>query len=177
MNTTTAQVFVDDFVSGRLPAICVVTGQPTADRITRTAVVDGPSPAWALLILLGPIGWLALLVIIATARRTILSGELPMSEAAYEAARHRDRLRWAFVGGTVVLALVILVSLRSLAIGGAGLVLLSVAAAALTWMAADRRSWPRISLDASRRWVAVTNVHPEFAGAATDRRSLEDSHR
>lgn len=58
-------VFVDTAVLGRLPPICVKEGSPTADRLTVQSHVSGGTGlgvAW-LLVLLGPLGWLGLIVI------------------------------------------------------------------------------------------------------------------
>lgn len=172
--TVSTEVFVDDYVLGRLPGICVVTGEPTGDRLASSIVVDGPSPAWWLLVLLGPIGWLVLILVMVGSRRSTLTGELPMSAIAYQAARHRDRLRWLYAA-TVVIALLAL-ALAFPSFGGVGLVLLLLAVGVAAWIIADRRSWPQVTLDASRRWVKISGVHPAFADTVGRSRSAE-SHR
>ena len=56
---STVTLFVDDAVQGHVPMVCVVTGAP-ADGIHRVEQSVGP-PAWVfVLLLLGPIGWIAL---------------------------------------------------------------------------------------------------------------------
>jgi hypothetical protein len=182
----TATVFVDDAVRDRLPGVCVKDGIPTADRLAvRTTVGDGArlGVAW-LLVLAGPLGWIAL-VLIASARSgqaEMLVAQVPMNEGAFErlvAARHTYR---ATAIGAVALSVGIVVLGALL---GADVLLpfvLSVVGGCVAVAVAGNRARGRaiqIGLDASRRWVTVFDVHPAFAEACDRRerdrdRSLED---
>lgn len=174
-------VFVDDAVRGTLPGICAKDGIPTADRIVvRDELGDraGLGVAW-LLLLAGPLGWLGLILISVarSGRREVLTVRLPLCEAAYQRMRGARRLRrWAVVVGVLggVLALVAMTApadspgdaapLRVIGL----LAGLAVIGAIVALFLADRRlrgSTVGIDLDASRRWVTITAVHPAFAAA------------
>jgi hypothetical protein len=174
-------VFVDDAVRGTLPAVCVKDGVATADRLVirdEAGNRTGLGVAW-LLLLLGPPGWLGLLLISFTRGRRpdVLTVELPMSEPAYQRVRAARRLRrCAAVAGSVagIVAVVALTtsdgtpgdSLQWKAIGLlAGLV---VVASIVALFVAERRcthATVSIELDASRRWVTISRVHPAFTAA------------
>jgi hypothetical protein len=61
------RVFVDDAVLGRFPPVCAKTGMPSDGRLAVTTTVGGSgrvsAPWLILLVLLGPIGWVALAVL------------------------------------------------------------------------------------------------------------------
>lgn len=176
-------VFVDDAVTGSLPQVCAKHGVPTGDRL-RIAVLVGDAAglgvAW-LLVLAGPLGWLALLVLASRlGRREVLTVEVPMSEAAYQellrAKRQRRRaasLTIAPIGAGIVLGFLgvwtddrwvpLAVLLAVLALG-----------AAIIWGAATQRAthaMVSVELDGSRRWVTLGRVHPVFVAACTEQRS------
>jgi hypothetical protein len=156
-------VFVDDYVAGRTPNRCVYTGRPTSDRLTISTEIDGPSPAWFVLLLFPLLGWLILVVVLAASKRTYLSGTLPVSAAAFTATRRKRRsAKLAAFGGLITL----IVAATSW-LGAATDVLAVIAIAALvgglvTLVVLDLRS-PKVDLDGSRRWVTISRVHPEFA--------------
>ena len=78
---STVTLFVDDAVQGHVPMVCVVTGAP-ADGVHRVEQSIGP-PAWVfVLLLLGPIGWIALVAIQACS--TSLTVRLPKTVAAVD---------------------------------------------------------------------------------------------
>ena len=60
-------MFVDDAVLGRFPPVCAKTGAPADGWLSVTETVGrsgGVATPWLLLLLvLGPLGWVALLVI------------------------------------------------------------------------------------------------------------------
>jgi hypothetical protein len=89
-------VFVDDAVLGRLPSVCVKDGTYTDDRLTVSQQLGGGGLGvlW-LLILIGPVGWLAL-IIISSMRRSggMLTVTLPFSQVAYERFVRSRRERW-----------------------------------------------------------------------------------
>ncbi len=175
----TATVFVDDAVRDRLPGVCVKDGIPTADRLAvSTAVGDGArlGVAW-LLILAGPLGWIALFLI-ASARSgqaEVLVAQVPINEGAFDrlvAARHTYRT-------TAVGALALCVGIVVLgALLSSDVLLpfvLSVVGGCVATAVAGNRARARsvqIGLDASRRWVTILDVHPAFAEAC-DRRERE----
>ncbi len=186
-------VFVDDAVRGTLPPVCTRDGVPTIDHLRyRQAVGDGArlGAAW-LLVLTGPLGWIALLFI-ATSRQggaEVLSVSLPWSQDAYERQRTADHRRRASgcgaAAGAIVLAigwasgylerlptpLEALVVAGLVAASGLALIIFLVASAAA------RRERVTIRLDASRRWVTLGGVHPDFAAAVSARDARQDAHR
>jgi hypothetical protein len=166
-------VFVDNAVLGTLPPICAKEGIPTADRLTLHCEVGGATRlgvAW-LLILAGPLGWLGL-GIIAFMRRPSewLTVNLPFSERAYRLHRAALRMQriWFLVSFlAVVLALASYRALHSGTIAATELSLFALGALVagiLEWRRA-RRTEVKVDLDASRRWVTLSGVHPGFARA------------
>ena len=171
-------VFVDDAVRGTLPDVCAKDGVPTHDRIVvRDELGDraGLGVAW-LLLLFGPLGWLGLLLIAFSrgARGEVLTVQVPMSEPAYarlKAARRMQRVGLtvavaAFVIGFLTLASANLgelegrfVSLALLAALAGGVLSVIVGEARI------RAGSVQVDLDASRRWVTLSRVHPAFVAA------------
>src|SRR3712207_1749258 len=110
-----ATVFVDDAVLGRLPAVCVRTGAPADGTIDLIHRVNRFSPWMWLLVLLGPLGWLGLVLAVLTGGETV-SVRLPVSEAAFDEWRGRRRLRWiapAVAAGTIALTVADLLDART----------------------------------------------------------------
>jgi hypothetical protein len=154
-------VFVDDAVRGALPPVCVRTGSPATTHAAVDSRVGGASPLAVLLIFLGPIGWIALLVL--GGRSETLVARLPVSDAVEHLWERWRRVRLAAAAAVV-----------------AGLALLAVTAGSPGWMRvsllvagagfagtvfAGVRLWlcgVGVDLDASRRWVTLRGVHPTF---------------
>jgi hypothetical protein len=175
-------VFVDDAVRGTLPGICVKDGVATVDHLViRDHVGDraGLGVAW-LLLLTGPLGWLGLVVIsyVRGGRSEVLTVEVPMSEPAYQRIRAARRLRRRAMVVLPVVLIGFLVGVTSSSDGtsvgafqGAALGLIAAAVvvvAVITVIIADRRSTKAtigVDLDASRRWVTLSRVHPAFVAA------------
>ena len=162
-----AEVFVDDAVRGRLPRVCVKTGA-LADMDVRRSITLGRlgGGVW-LLVLLGPLGWLALVAVaVLGPRRETLTVRLPYSRAAWDAERRR-RYQVALLGvvGFAALALALvarqLFPLMWVAIGVVALL------AAFVLGSVAYFDDVGVSLDASRRWVTLTRVSPAFAAALT----------
>ncbi len=166
-------VFVDDAVTGALPAVCAKDGTATGDRMRVRSDVGGTAGlgvAW-LLLLAGPLGWLGLLVISGSKGSSgdVLTVDLPISEPAYQRVRAARALRGraclaGMLGGASVLAA---------AMVGDGWMLMPIAAAVVViaivvlFVAESRinRSLVGVELDASRRWVTLSKVHPAFVAA------------
>jgi hypothetical protein len=167
-------VFVDDAVLGRLPAVCVVDGVATTDRLTFSQAVGsrpGLGLAW-LLVLAGPLGWLGL-TLVAAFRRSgeVLTVMLPYSEAAHLRRMQAERARRTEVlvaAGALVLAFVALLQrttdYRLLAFGLAAFAS-GAAISAVIHSIKLHRLTIYSNLDASRRWVTLLGVHPEFVAA------------
>lgn len=162
-----AKAFVDDAILGRLPQVCVKTGHPADMEVRRTTTVGGfGSGLWLLLLFLGPPGWLALVVVaLLGPRQEALTVRLPYTRVAWDAERQRSyRVVALAVFGFAALAVAVLA--RGL------FPLMWVAAGCLALLAAFFLGSVAyfddvgISLDASRRWVTLTRVHPTFAAAA-----------
>lgn len=175
----TVTVFVDDAVRGTLPGVCVKDGVPTRDSMTVQDVMGdraGLGVAW-LLLLLGPLGWIGLLVMLVSrgARGEVLTICVPMSEGAYQRLRAARRVR------AVAVTVVIAGSIAALWFAGTPtggglssakvLAIASVTAAVVglvVLLVADHRArhgTVGVDLDASRRWVTLSGVHPAFVAA------------
>jgi hypothetical protein len=175
-------VFVDDAVLGRLPAVCVKNGTLTNDRLTFTQDVGGRAGlgvAW-LLVLAGPLGWIGLFIIAATRQNDeLLTVTLPYSEAAHlrlrQALRARSQAMWVMMGallGAFVSLLFRTTDSRllalALAVVATGALIKSIMEASIV-----KNAMVRLSLDASRRWVTLSGVHPNFEAAIyQDRRQF-----
>lgn len=165
------RVFVDDAVLGRLPQVCAKDGVATTSHLTVDQAVGerGLGALW-LLLLLGPVGWLVLVLVAFRVGGEHLVIEVPMSKAAYgrlQAARSvRNRgLALALGGG---LAGVLLATFVDLSFVGPVLVLAPVVvglAMAATGAMRVARESVTVSLDGSRRWVSLGRVHATFAAA------------
>ena len=167
---TAVSVFVDDAVRGKLPLVCAKTARPADLVIRMQSPVRGRlSPAWLLLLFLGPPGWLALfLVAVLTPGAEYLTVRVPQTEAAYYRERTLERIRFAAFGvGLASLAYAVLgaggLPLVWLVLGG-GFLLGAVAVHVMVQTQAIG-----VSLDASRRWVTLSGVHPEFVRAVEER--------
>jgi hypothetical protein len=158
------EVFVDDAVRGRLPNVCVKTGERADGKFRIEQSWGGVGAGW-LLMLLGPLGWIVLAVWAATARRERLTLRLPYSAAAFDRETRLLRERIVAVIVAVALAFAAIVQLASVprAVWGAGTVVAVVVAAAIQ----ITLGWSQIGirLDASHRWVTLSNVHPDFVRA------------
>jgi hypothetical protein len=173
-------VFVDDAVLGRLPSVCAKDGTYTDDRLTVSQELGGSSGlgiTW-LLFLVGPVGWLVLIVM-SSMRRSggMLTVTLSFSQAAYERLVRHRRKRWpwgiiAIVVGFVTVEYLVSTSggnhqslIRAL-LGVVGGIVAFVCL--FGWMASVarfRKAKVDMDLDASRRWVTLSGVHPNFAAA------------
>ena len=158
-------VFVDDAIRGHLPLVCAKTGEP-ADLVVRMRqpVGGGFTPVAWLLLLLGPVGIVALVVLAVAWPQEQLTVRIPETEASFQHERQLERWRLAALGAGVVVPF--------LGILGVGMfpflwlaagVAFFVAAGALTWML--WRQSIGVSIDVTRRWVTLTGVHPAFAEA------------
>jgi hypothetical protein len=158
------EVFVDEAVRGTLPNVCVKTGERADGRYAIEQSWGGVGAGW-LLVFLGPLGWIVLALWAATARRDRLTVRLPYSTAAFDRERRLMRERIVTVIVAVALALAAIVQVLSVprVVWGVGFLGAVVVAAAIQ----VRLGWSQIGvrLDASRRWVTLSNVHPDFARA------------
>lgn len=159
-------VFVDDAVRGRLPLVCVKTGEPT-DLVVRVRqeIRRSLGIAW-LLVFLGPPGWVALvLVTMMGSNSEYLTVRLPQTRAAFDREKQLQRSRLAaFAAGVLIIAAYglarpVLFPTLWLFVAGA-LLVAGVVLHLKVW-----RETVGITLDASRRWVTLTGVHPDFVRA------------
>jgi hypothetical protein len=161
--STAVKVTLDDAMVGRLPPVCVMTGE-RADGYAPMVVPKPLGFAW-LLLLLGPFGVLLLVALYSRLRvRYVVS--IPMSDAAFE-RWHRaqaQRLWLSFLGGAGLVAAVALVWLGGLALL---IALASVAALALALRAHLRVPWlqPTLNADRAGRTLTMLGVHDRFAAA------------
>ena len=170
------RVFVDDYVTGRLPGVCVLTGERADGMVTNRTTVGNPNPLLLLLVFLGPIGWILLLVVLAVGRpgREFV-GELPVTWARWQHLQHVRRTMRA------TLAVFLAAFVTTVAIGGSDLQMAVTAIVAVVsfFTAAGIKiwlqfQWPTVRLDASGRWVTLQAVAPEFARALAERRRMAD---
>jgi len=141
-----------------------------------------------LLVFLGPVGWIALLILAGT--RTgdeMLRVELPLSELAYQRLVAARRARRVSVGvaalATLALFARVVVSFGPLQGGGAwltGLLLVVVVALVVQAVVASARLRAQqltVGLDGSRRWVEISGVHPNFVEAVEAQQTRRDERR
>jgi hypothetical protein len=169
-------VFVDDSIRGELPAVCVKTGEPAELFVRSSHAVGGGLGLFWLLVLLGPPGWLGLVLLsFAVPGQERLTVRLPYSQAAWDHERRVRGVRLSLFGlAAVGLVLAILHPGPFPLLWLATEAVLLVAGCAY-WAVAYLREMG-VYLDASRRWVTLTRVHPDFARAA-ERQEAAASHR
>jgi hypothetical protein len=168
-------VFVDDAVTGRLPDVCAKDGVPASGRFRIVQEIGRSNRLgilW-LLVLVGPLGWIALLVLASRDSGEHLAVQLPYSDSAYDRFVGARRLRNGAlaVGSLGAIGLLLLAAWAHL--GPAGFLLtLGVAVTAIAAVAtAEWRmqgASVRMVLDASRRWVTLRGVHPAFVAACQE---------
>ncbi len=166
-----ATVFVDDAIRGTLPPICVKEGTPTVDRLvirTKVGTGYGGGIAW-LLLLAGPLGWLGLLMFaMARGPAGVLTVQVPFSAAANERFRAARGACWMASLATLGLVAAALVGVTHDTFDGRVLGVIAAVGALMAlvrWVVELHRLQQcsvGISLDASRRWVTMSRVHPAF---------------
>ncbi len=175
------RVFIDDAVLGRLPDVCIKNGGPTYGcRMRLTQEVGGSTRLGVLWLLffVGPLGWIVLALLAGRSNGERLTVELPMSEPAHERLREARRARNLGTGVATAAAIGCFALALAFDFGGLGLLgAVAVAVAIVTYLVGQvrvNRSLVDLELDASRRWVTIRGVHPEFAAACAER---EPEHR
>lgn len=164
-------MFVDRVVLGDLPMVCVKTGAPAAGKVRASTSVRSVGWAW-LLLLVGPPGWLALLIVVWIGGEQF-EGRVPMSEQAFDRIQRRTRGAW-IAAGSFLLCVVLAVALElpNLAwLGVFGLVAYPVLVVGANWASVD------LKIDASRRWVTIAGVHPDFVAAVRADAARQDALR
>lgn len=167
----TVTVFVDDAVLGRLPSVCVKNGTWTSDQLTFTHDVGGGTGlglGW-LLLLAGPLGWIGLFIMGATRQNNeLLTVTLPFSESAHirlrQAQRARSQASWVALGAFAAAFVSLLfrtTDSRLLALA-LGVVVVGALVKLVMGTITVNKAFIRLSLDASRRWVTLSGVHPDF---------------
>ena len=160
-------VFVDDAIRGQLPDVCIKTGRPAELLVRSSHPAGGGSLGllW-LLVLLGPPGWLGLVLLsFMVPGQERLTVRLPYTEAAWDRARAERRCVGLFLLLTLAAAV--------LAVARIGPFPLLWPVLGATFLVAGCSLWALIwfrdtgvYLDGSRRWVTLTRVHADFARAA-----------
>jgi hypothetical protein len=167
---------VDDFVVGDVPMICVRTGAEADGLVDIESSESGFRLWWLFLLVLGPVGIFAIVVLaLATPRDRRVGGSVPMT---HEALAAQNRLigigNWAwavpivaFAGGAGLLMAPTVngYSLAGLGLGLLGFGLMGGFVALLVMSALASRRTVQVRLDGSGRWVELRNVHPRFAAA------------
>lgn len=169
------RVFVDDFVLGRLPGVCVFTGEPADGRLVHRSRLGNPNPLLLLLIFLGPIGWIILAFLALRAGRDLV-GELPITKAKWDQLRRVRRTMW----GMLLAGFACAAATIPAAASRPQQAVLVIAAIGLVVAAAGTKIWlgfqePTVRLDASGRWVTLQSVSSEFADAVARRRRQAES--
>lgn len=169
----TALIHVDDLAVGAGPAVCAITGQPTDHWVGVSSSEGGFQAWWLLLVFLGPVGWIALVVLAAVARRpSRVSGVLPISSEAlhrYNAAVAVAR-RAIIASGLLTAGTIGFLVWYGRGIGTVATVALAtvVGLGVLVWFGASIIApfrWVDLQLDGSGRWVTVARAHPAYAAA------------
>jgi hypothetical protein len=168
-----ALIAADRAVTGDLPAVCVRTGERADGYVSIESRAGGPSPWVALLVLLGPIGVVVLLGIALGAPGERYTVRLPYHEPAWASIRRIGTMGNVLLGAAAVtlgagflMAQERLGIIAAVVVGVTGLVVRIVSKSML----------PRLHLDATRRWVTLSGVHPAFAEAISigeTRRSVD----
>lgn len=168
---TGARIHVDDLAVGAGPAVCAMTGVPTDNLVEVSSTEGGFQAWWLLLLLFGPVGIVALLIVAATARRPgRVGGMLPVTHAAVVRYRAVARTsQWAMVAAGVLMLVGFSLAMvgnapRGLVVAG-GVALLALIVLALGATIAAGFRWVDLRLDGSGRWVEVTRAHPDYARA------------
>lgn len=178
--TVPARVHVDDLAVGRFPDVCAVTGVPTANRVPVESSRGGFQPWWLLLLVFGPLGIVAIVVLAVLGSRVErVGGLLPVSDQAIDAynrsLRAARRASWA-MGGAVVggFGLLVLARAGSPLLGALvlGTVVVCLIAHVVLSMLASAR-WLDLRIDASGRWVTVDRAHAGFAQAVRSEQHRE----
>ena len=163
-------VFVDDAIRGDLPLVCAKTGAPADLKVRVRQPVGGGIPFWAwFLLFLGPLGIVALvLAAVLSPGAEYLTVRIPETEASFERERQLERWRLGALGAGVVFPMLGVLSVGMfpmlwIAFG----VAFFIAAGALSVML--WRQSVGVSIDVTRRWVTLTNVHPDFVDAVNSR--------
>jgi hypothetical protein len=165
-----ATVFIDDAVRGDLPSVCVKTGEPAEWRVPFVGEVGGRNPLWLLLLFVGPVGWIILLLGSSAERYEVL---LPVSDGTRRRWRELRRDRRIAVSLTVVVSGLCGLLARWYGDLRAGPVVV-IGAGVLVVFGTHWRlghAGVDLSLDGSRRWLTITNVHPAFAAAVRERQA------
>ncbi len=173
-------VFVDDGVLGNLPEVCAVTGIPTGDKLTFRKQVGGSTGlgvAW-LLVLAGPLGWLGIAAMALFRRGAeYLTVTLPYSE---NVQLRRVQAEKAQLKAMVVMVVALVLAFVAFVQESYGSDLLALGLAAIgvgalvTMVMCARRIHHlsvQLTLDASRRWLTLWGVNPEFVLAVERRTS------
>jgi hypothetical protein len=155
-------VGADQAVLGQFPPVCVRTGHRADGRVVIESRVGGPS-AWAgLLVLTGPIGWIILFGLVLAVRGEAFSVRVPFSRAAWNAIMRATVLGRVLVGVGVLGA--VTVALTSPSMIGGVLAVGAIVVGVVTVCVA-KSMLPRVSLDATRRWITLGGVDPAFRAA------------
>ena len=179
------QVFVDDAVRGDLPRRCAKTALPTDAQLTIASPVGGDGGvglAW-LLVFLGPIGW-GILILFALTRRPAetLLVRLPMSDEASERYRQWRRFRAGAAGVSILSGAVLVLAAYFGDVGDLEVTVyggIAIAGFLAALFGEDRASKAHVgvSLDASRRWVTLSRVHPDFVTACVAHHPVHHDRR
>ena len=149
-----------DVVEGKLPPVCVRSGQST-DHGRRIAVQPGAARGAGLFAGLAGLG-------LSTGDR--LRGAVPMRPTASAQLSRLQQVRtWAAVAGAVLIVLGLVVELTVLTVLG---VLALVVAVVWTMLALNLAVTGH--LDDSGDWVELRGVHPGFVAAADQRYGEEE---
>jgi hypothetical protein len=157
-------VFVDDAIRGDLPLVCAKTAEPADLIIRMRQPVGGMPPVVWLLLLLGPVGFVGVLVLALSWPAEHLTVRIPETEVSYQRERQMERLRLGALAAGVFVPI-----LGILGVGALPGLWLALAAAFLLVAAALHvmlwRQAIEVSIDVTRRWVTFRNVHPDFVDA------------
>jgi hypothetical protein len=170
-------VRVDDFEDGALPAVCVATGQPS-DGWYRTRATYKPS--WPVVfIVLGPIGWIVMLVVAAGLERHV-DGHLPFTREEYErqrAARRRFTQLAIEVVTAAVVALAVLVWLGNPIVGLVLAVFGLVLGGGFAVLGSQPHGSVRVRLARNGRSVDVVNASTAFVVRCREQQARHQAAR
>lgn len=150
-----------EFAQRPLPYVCALTGKPAAWYM-RVEVERPPHPAIYALILLGPPGWL-ILVLAMLVRRDGTHVEVPVSQYVYDQI-HERRRRFRWFTAALVAEVLVFITVSDPMVFPAAWLLFAPSVALAFWVGSVKDHRLRLRLDGVGL-VTIKDCHPGFVAA------------
>jgi hypothetical protein len=158
------EVWVDDAVRGYLPDVCAKTGRH-ADGVLRVEDSRGGIGLAWVLVLLGPVGWIALIVVVALAKRETLVVRLPYSDEGLGKERRKAHVVWQSLLVAAFCLVAAALEIEPIPVKVWFVTALLGLATFVGACVVIMLTRVGVRLEASRRWVTLSRVHPDFVAA------------